>query len=145
MIMKRTVLLGVLLVLALLISACGPAVTQAPVQATEAPATSSPEATEPPAATESAVATESPAVTSTETQAAAGTQATTETPEAANPVTGQAVVKPVPNFDYGPILADGDGVALYIYSSDTQNGDSSACTDEECTTEWPPLTTEGTA
>ena len=25
----------------------------------------------------------------------------------------------------------------------TQNGDTSACTDEECTAEWLPLTTEG--
>ena len=37
---------------------------------------------------------------------------------------------------------DGDGNALYIFTRDTQNGDSSACTDEVCVAEWPPLTTE---
>ena len=135
--MKHIVILGSLLVLALLISACGPALTEAPAQATKVPA-----ATEPPAATAS------PAVTAAETSVATatlGAAGTTATPEAGIPVTGQVVVKAVANFDYGPILADGDGVALYIYSGDTQNGDSSACTDEECTTEWPPLTTEGAA
>jgi predicted lipoprotein with Yx(FWY)xxD motif len=34
---------------------------------------------------------------------------------------------------------------LYIFNQDTQNGGKSACTDETCTTEWPPLTTDGTA
>ena len=149
--MKHSVLLGAILVLALLISACGPAVTQAPAQPTGVSVMESPVVTEPPAATEPSVATASPAVSATETQSGTGTQsatgttATAATPEAAIPVTGQVVVKAVPNFDYGPILADGDGLALYIYNQDPQNGDTSACTDEECTTEWPPLTTEGTA
>jgi len=61
------------------------------------------------------------------------------------PVTGQTVVRAASNFDYGPILVSGDGLPLYIYNQDTQNGDSSACTDETCTTNWSPLTTEGTA
>jgi predicted lipoprotein with Yx(FWY)xxD motif len=34
---------------------------------------------------------------------------------------------------------------LYIYDQDTQNGTTSACTDEACTANWTPLTTEGTA
>jgi predicted lipoprotein with Yx(FWY)xxD motif len=38
---------------------------------------------------------------------------------------------------------NGDGFALYLYKKDTQNGQSSACTDEECTTDWIPLTSEG--
>ena len=152
--MKHTVLLVALLVLALLVSACGPAAaTQAPGQSpTEAPATS--EATEPPAATASpavaatntgsaAETTASPAATNTGT--AAGTPATTETSEASVPVTGQTEVRAAANFDYGPILVNGDGLPLYIFAQDTQNGDSSACTDEECVAEWPPLTTEGEA
>lgn len=151
--MKRTILMGALLVMALLISACGStAVTQSPGQsATDAPATSSPEATEPSAATASpevvatntssaAEATASPVVTST--GAAAGTTATSE---ASVPVTGQAEVRAVANFDYGPILVNGDGLPLYIFAQDTQNGDASACTDETCTANWTPLTTEGTA
>ncbi len=152
--MKPTFLLGVLLVMALLISACGPAVTQAPGQSvTEGPATSSPEATEPSAATASpavaatntssaAEATASPVVAATSTGAVAGTTATSE---ASVPVTGQAEVRAVANFDYGPILVNGDGLPLYIFAQDTQNGDASACTDEACTANWTPLTTEGTA
>jgi predicted lipoprotein with Yx(FWY)xxD motif len=153
--MKRTFLLGVLLyVMALLISACGPAVTQAPSQSvTEAPATFSPEATEPSAATASpavaatntssaAEATASPVVAATSTAAAAGTTATSN---ASVPVTGQAEVRAAANFDYGPILVSGDGMPLYIYDKDTQTGTTSACTDEACTANWTPLTTEGTA
>jgi predicted lipoprotein with Yx(FWY)xxD motif len=153
--MKRTILLGVLLVMALLISACAPAaVTQSPGQsATQAPATSSPEATEPPSATASPAvaatntgsatdATASPVVATTSTRAAAGTTATSD---ASVPVTGQAEVRAASNFDYGPILVNGDGVPLYIYDKDTQNGTTSACTDEACTANWTPLTSEGTA
>lgn len=140
--MRHIVLLGALLVLALLVSACGPAAaTQAPSEATKAPAKSTTAATEPLAATEPPAATASPAVTATETQSTTGTGA----PEAAIPVTGQVEVKAAANFDYGPILVNGDGLPLYIYSQDTQNGGTSACTDEECVAEWPPLTTEGTA
>jgi predicted lipoprotein with Yx(FWY)xxD motif len=60
-------------------------------------------------------------------------------------VTGQAEVRAAANFDYGPILVSGDGLPLYIFAQDTQNGDSSACIDEGCMAEWPPLTTEGDA
>jgi predicted lipoprotein with Yx(FWY)xxD motif len=146
--MKRTVLLGAMLVLALLISACGPsAVTQAPIQSTQVPATSSPVATELSTATEAPAATASPAGAATNTGSAAGTPSTstTATSEASVPVTGQAVVKAAQNFDYGPILTDGDGLPLYIYDHDTQNGTASACTDEACTANWAPLTTDGTA
>jgi predicted lipoprotein with Yx(FWY)xxD motif len=148
--MKHTILLGALLVMALLVSACGPAaVTQSPGQpATEAPTTSSPEATEPSAATASpavaptntgsaAEVTASPVVAATSTGAA--------TSDASVPVTGQAEVRAAANFDYGPILVNGDGMPLYIYDQDTQNGTTSACTDEACTANWTPLTTEGTA
>jgi len=158
--MKRTVLLGAMLVLALLISACGPAaVTQSPGQsATEAPATSSPEVTEPPVATASPAvaatntgsateATASPVVAATSTGSAVGTPSTstTATSEASVPVTGAAVVKAYGNLDYGPILVNGDDVPLYIYNKDTQNGTTSACTDQDCTANWTPVTTEGTA
>lgn len=152
--MKRSVLLGTLLVLALLISACGPAAaTQAPDEsATEAPATSSPEATASPAvaATNTGSVTEataSPAVAATSTGSAADTPSTstTATSEASVPVTGQTVVRAASNFDYGPILVSGDDLPLYIYDRDTQNGTASACTDEACTANWTPLTTEGTA
>jgi predicted lipoprotein with Yx(FWY)xxD motif len=158
--MKRTVLLGAFVVLALLVSACGPAaVTQAPAQSstqasTEAPAlpTSTSMATESPAVAatntgSAAETTDTPVVAATSTGSAAGTPSasTTGTPESSVPVTGQVVVKAISNFDYGPVLATGDGLPLYIFNKDTQNGTTSACTDETCTTTWTPLTTEGTA
>jgi predicted lipoprotein with Yx(FWY)xxD motif len=150
--MKRTVLWGAMLVLALLVSACGPAtVTQAPTQvSTEAPATSAPVATESPtvAATNTGSAAEStasPAVAATSTGPAAGTPSTTGTSAASVPVTGATVVKAYANFDYGPILVNGDDMPLYVYNKDTQNGTTSACTDQDCTANWTPVTTEGTA
>jgi len=150
--MKHTVLLGAMLVLALLVSGCGPAaVTQVPTQVpTEVPATSSPVTTESPAVAATntgsvAEATASPAVAATSTGLAAGTPATTETSEASVPVTGAAVVKAYSNFDYGPILVNGDDMPLYAYNQDTQNGTTSACTGDDCLANWTPLTTDGTA
>jgi len=90
-----------------------------------------------PMATESPVATEPPAATASP----AATEAATEE---GIPVTGgETTVKATLSDAFGPILVDGEGRSLYLFTSDTQNGDSSACTDD-CTTEWEPLTTEGT-
>jgi predicted lipoprotein with Yx(FWY)xxD motif len=136
--MKNNLLFVALVLAALLMSACGPAaVTEAPAQETEPTATSAPP-------TEGgAAATETPEVSVTSTAAATDTPSVTETSEASIPVTGGTEVRASLNDTYGPILVDGDGNALYIFTRDTQNGDSSACTDEECMAEWPPLTTEG--
>ncbi|HEX2990291.1 MAG TPA: hypothetical protein VHO49_06410 [Anaerolineales bacterium] len=136
--MKTRLLFVALVLTALLMSACGPAaVTEAPVQETE------PTATQVPPTEEEAAATETQEVSATPTAAATDTPSVTETTEASIPVTGGTEVRATLNDTYGPILVDGDGNALYIFTRDTQNGDSSACTDEECITEWPPLTTEG--
>ena len=131
--MKSKTLFVMLVLVALLMSACGPAaVTDTPAQATEVRSTST------------TVPTETPAEeTASPTAAATETQPVTETSEASIPVTGGAEIRASLNDTYGPILVDGDGNPLYIFTRDTQNGDSSACTDEECLTEWPPLTTEG--
>src|SRR6266545_6923746 len=118
--MKYTLLMGTLLILALLLAACGPAPLNVPTQVQ-------------PLATE-IVGTASGVIATVESAA-------TATSEAGVPVTGAATVKVSQSDSYGPILVDGDGFALYVFMSDTQNGTSSACTDEECTTEWPPLTT----
>jgi predicted lipoprotein with Yx(FWY)xxD motif len=135
--MKNNLLFVALVLTALLMSACGPAaVTEAPAQATE------PTATQVPPTEEEAAATETQEVSATPT-AATDTPSVTETTEASIPVTGGTEVRATLNDTYGPILVDGDGNALYIFTRDTQNGDSSACTDEECMAEWPPLTTEG--
>jgi predicted lipoprotein with Yx(FWY)xxD motif len=136
--MKNNLLFVALILTALLMSACGPAgVTEAPAQETE------PTATQVPPTEEEAAATETQEDSATPTAAATDTPSVTETTEASIPVTGGTEVRATLNDTYGPILVDGDGNALYIFTRDTQNGDSSACTDEECITEWPPLTSEG--
>ena len=136
--MKNNLLFVALVLTALLMSACGPAaVTEAPAQETE------PTATQVPPTEEKAEATETQEVSATPTTAVTDTPSVTETTEASIPVTGGTEVRASLNDTYGPILVDGDGNALYIFTRDTQNGDLSTCTDEECLAEWPPLTTEG--
>ena len=48
---------------------------------------------------------------------------------------------------YGSHLVDGDGRAVYLFTTDTQGtGDTEAqvsCTSEECLQAWPPFTTQG--
>jgi predicted lipoprotein with Yx(FWY)xxD motif len=127
--------LGVMLVLALLLAACGSVATQAPATTQPTSAATEVQVTESPEATDQPAATASPAVTST------------QTPEAASadgiPVTGgETIVRASLSDSYGPILVDGDGRSLYLYKNDTQNGESSACTDE-CASEWEALVSQG--
>ena len=153
--MKYTILLGAMLGLALLVTACGPAaVTGVPTQvqpiATEIVSTVVPLATDlaatnaspaAPAAAESPTANATPGANAT--PAVANTPATTETSQASVPVTGETTIKATLSDNYGPILVDADGIAVYVYSKDTQNGTTSACTDEACTKDWSPVTTQG--
>lgn len=129
--------MGAMLVLALLLAACGPAATTTP--AVE-PTTAIPEP-----ATEAA--TEMPTEAATESATEAATEATTEAAtEAATgvPVTGATTVSVSESADFGPILVDGEGMSLYVFLADTQNGGTSACgADDGCVTEWPPLGSEG--
>ena len=131
--MKYPTLLGAILVLALFLTACGPAATSMP---TTMPTTV---VTEPPV-TESPVATESPTEAATE----APTGAPTEAPTSGVPVTGAANVSVGNSAEYGSVLVDGTGMSLYVFMADTQNGGTSACgTDDGCATEWPALTSDG--
>jgi predicted lipoprotein with Yx(FWY)xxD motif len=60
------------------------------------------------------------------------------------PVTGAATVNVSESTDFGPVLVNGEGMSLYVFLADTQNGGTSACGDDDgCTTEWPPVTTDG--
>ncbi len=118
--MKYSLLICILLVMGLLVAACGSVPVNVPTEVQ-------------PLAT-AIVETASGVIATVESAA-------TATAEAGVPVTGAATVKVAQSDSYGPILVDGDGLALYIFMNDTQNGSSSACTDEECITEWPPLTT----
>jgi len=132
--MKYRNMLAIVFVLALALAACAPAATQVPTR-TAAPTTAptEPVATEP-AATETSVATE-PAATNT---------GEAETATAGIPVTGEATVNVAESTEYSTILVDGDGLSLYIFMADTQNGGTSACGDDDgCTEEWPPLLSQG--
>ena len=133
--MRNPILLGAILVLALILAACGPAATPAPadtVVPTTAP-TDTEVATEVP--TETAAATESPVATDT--------QAAAESPTAAGvPVTGAATVSVSDSADFGSFLVDAQGRSLYFFMNDTENSGTSACTGD-CAVEWPPLLTDG--
>jgi predicted lipoprotein with Yx(FWY)xxD motif len=134
--MKYPTFLGAMLALALLLAACAPAATPTTIPAD----TSEPTivATEPPA-TDTAAATESPVASE---PAATDTQAAAESPTAGVPVTGATTVSVSQSTDFGSILVDGQGHALYILSNDTPDSGTSACTDD-CATEWPPLLSDG--
>jgi len=128
--------------LALLMSACGPAATPA---VTEPPATIEP-ATELPSATE-APATEAPTATeasATEAPTATEAPATDATATGGVPVTGGATVNVSESADYGSILVDANGMSLYVFMADTQNGGTSTCGDDDgCAAEWPALVSDG--
>ena len=137
--MRYPTLLGAILVIALVLTACAPAATPA---ATEPPATTEPtiEATEPP--------TEAPATEAPATESPAATEApATEAPatEAGVPVTGEATINVSESADFGPILVDGNDMSLYLFMADTQNSGTSTCGDDDgCAEEWPPLVSQGT-
>jgi len=44
--------------------------------------------------------------------------------------------------EYGEIVVDGDGMALYMFDSDEQGAGASTCSGG-CAENWPPLTTDG--
>lgn len=55
---------------------------------------------------------------------------------------GPATVAVDKSDDYGRMLVDGDGLALYVFFSDAE--DTSTCYDA-CAENWPPLLTDGDA
>jgi predicted lipoprotein with Yx(FWY)xxD motif len=131
--MKYPTLLGAMLILALLFTACGTAAT--PTTALETPVVTIEPTMEPTEAPTEAPATESPAAT--EPPAA-------ETPTAGVPVTGEATVNVSESTDFGPMLVDGEGMSLYVFMADTQNSGTSTCGDDDgCAAEWPPLVSQG--
>lgn len=56
---------------------------------------------------------------------------------------GQAVLKTDNSANMSaPYLTNGDGMAVYLYTNDTQNSGKSTCTGG-CAAIWPPVTTAG--
>lgn len=153
--MKKIIGLGALLTLALLITACGPAApaltavsTEVQPLATAIVGTAQPletavvgTATGLAGSTPEAASTSSAATTSSAPPVV--TAQATGTSAASVPVTGETTIKAMLSDNHGPILVDGDGVAVYVYTKDTQNGTTSACTEQDCTSNWMPVTTQG--
>lgn len=55
---------------------------------------------------------------------------------------GAAAVEVSESADFGPILVDGEGMSLYLFTNDAQNSGTSTCADD-CLVEWPPLLSDG--
>jgi predicted lipoprotein with Yx(FWY)xxD motif len=132
--MKSRKFMGIMCILVLALAACAPSTVQ---PATTMPPTEPP-VTEPPV-------TEPPTTEATTVAETPTTEATTaaETPTVGVPVTGATTVEVSESTDFGSILADGEGMSLYVFMADTQDAGTSACTDAECTADWPPLVTDG--
>lgn len=129
--------LAALLLAAMLLAACQPveAPAEAPAAAAAAAlptATSVPTATPVPPATATSTATPIPATT------VAPTAPPTATPTEAGPV--DAVINVADAAEFGPILVDGQGMTLYMFTKDAP--DQSNCAGE-CLDKWPPLLTQG--
>lgn len=132
--MKSKTILAMLVALAVLVAACAPQSTAVPTTTTEPTEVSTEPANTEPAETETAGATAE----------ATATGAADETATSSIPVTGAATVNVSESTEFGPILVDGDGFSLYLFMADTQNSGTSTCGDDDgCTTDWPPLLTEG--
>lgn len=92
--------------------------------------------------------TSTPEVTTAPTEATTATEAPTQgaTQPSGTLSTGfgtaTALTVKVSNQGSAPFLTDDQGRTLYIYAKDT--GDTSACTDSECTSEWPAVLVTGT-
>lgn len=127
--MRRVTFVSLLLVLVL--AACASAPTEIPtlsIPETGSTATPMVVTTDTAAVSATAEATEPP---TTEATASTGTGATSIMTSQSADVTG--------NF-----LVDDQGRTLYVFANDTQNSGTSACTDSECVTEWPPVIVSGT-
>ncbi len=132
--MKYILFLGALLALTFLITACTTPVTQISTLSA-LPGATQLSVTKLPIATATPMVESDPGVDTTPTATIASTVSA--------PAIGGTTVKARLSDRQGLILVNGEGLALYLYRKDTQNGEASACTDAECTSDWIPLTTEG--
>lgn len=128
--MKRMTFLSALLLLVVVLAACAPAPT-----ATEAPTVSVPVTGD--TETPEAIMTDTPAETATEAPTEAATDAPTEA------TTGVTISTSSSADVSEPFLVDDQGRTLYVFTNDTQNSGTSACTGE-CITEWPAVVVTAT-
>ena len=143
--MRRSIILGTILIMAIVLAACAPAAaTNVPanVPTVSVPVTGDTETAVVP--TES-VATETTGtdITGTATTEAGLATATSETSTGTTTDTGVRISTSTSTGVSEPFLVNQQGHALYLFTSDTQNGGTSACTGD-CLTQWPAVVVTGT-
>ena len=155
--MKNKLMFSALLVLALVVSACGTAAptgapTVAPVSTSSGvpvtggtstpliPITGQTATVAPVATTPPAVATTPPAVATTPPAVATTPPAMATTPPAVGSSGSMATPSGPAAINLGPFLVDSRGMAIYVNSKDTPN--TSTCTGN-CATIWLPVLTVG--
>jgi predicted lipoprotein with Yx(FWY)xxD motif len=148
--MRRNLILGVVLMLAMALGACStstpvpPAVLPTNVVVTSQPTESVPVTGN----TETAVAPATGApgeVSGTSTVEAGLATATTDANASTDPAadTSVRIGTSTSTSASEPFLVDQQGRALYLYTSDTQNSGTSTCT-ADCLTHWQPVIVTGT-
>jgi predicted lipoprotein with Yx(FWY)xxD motif len=144
--MKQLLTVGTLL--ALWITACAPTLPLSgvpteiqPLATASVGATTQLAASTPSATTSSAIST--PLIEGTATLPSVVSTQATATPQASVPVTGGTTIKATLSDKHGLILADADGVAVYAFRKDSQHGTTSACIEQDCTSDWIPVMTQG--
>jgi predicted lipoprotein with Yx(FWY)xxD motif len=149
--MRKTLILGVILVLATALAACSTStpVPPAAVASPFATVTNQPTQSVPVTGnTETSVApaTSAPAdIGGTSTADAALATSTSESTSGAGLATDTSVrIGTSTNTSASePFLVDQQGRAIYLYTADTQNSGTSACT-ADCLTQWQPVVVTGT-
>jgi predicted lipoprotein with Yx(FWY)xxD motif len=88
--------------------------------------------------------TTSPATTTATTTAPATTKApaTTAGPTTTAAPAGEAEQLQLSDSSLGPILTDGEGMSVYLFTKDTQGSGTSVCTGD-CAVAWPAVVTVG--
>ena len=131
--MKSKILLSTLMVLAFSLAACAPA-TDTPTPIVDTPVE---------------MATDTPMVAAdtptTEAMPTDTGMAATETPAGGQiPNTGNAPLSVSQAAGMSAFLVDASGMAVYVFTKDTQNATTSACTGT-CASTWMPVTMSGAA
>ena len=148
--MRRPIILGGMLILALVLAACAPAAaTSAPINVPTVsvpvtgetatlivPTTNIASETPLPETTGSdATSTADAALATSTSETGTGTETTTtDTNVRISTSTSTAVSE--------PFLIDQQGRSLYLFTTDTQNGGTSTCT-ADCLTQWQPVSVTG--
>ena len=147
--MRRTLILGVVLMLAIALQACATSTPLAPAAApTNVVITNLPTESVPVTGnTETSVApaTDAPGdITGTSTAEAGLATSTSEATSEAGPAadTSVRIGTSTSTSASEPFLVDQQSRALYLYTADTQNSSTSTCTDD-CLTQWQPVIVTG--